>query len=164
MRHGIYCWWRNNVWRSKGRRICERREWVDPWVARRLLRNRELLLLQRAATNGDTPRANSMNTLVGGFRAGRSTTRHCMPTVLDPREKWGNETPICKLSCTARAPFRRRGTPNSNLCSSRSHPLAAGASKTSNSTNDAETLPCTQPGNSISSVHSITNRYPYHNQ
>ncbi len=69
-------WWGSNFRRSKGRRICGRGEGGDPWVARRLLRNGELLLLQRAAANGDTPRANSRDTLVGGLRVSSSTTRH----------------------------------------------------------------------------------------
>lgn len=68
-------------------------------------------MLQRAAAtaaNGDAPGAICRETLVGGLRASRSTTRHRMPTLYSKtRGKSGGERDS-RLSCTARAPFRRR--------------------------------------------------------
>jgi hypothetical protein len=146
----MYRWWGCNFWRSKGRRICGRGEGANPWVGRRLLRNGELLLLQRAAANGDTPRVNSRDTLIGGLRARRSTTRHFtrygrMFQGQAEEKKGGERIPNVELHSPRAFPDNRRAQiqfgARHHAHLKTSHWYHTGVSNTSNSTNDSETSP-----------------------
>jgi hypothetical protein len=93
-------------------------------VGHRLLRDGELLLLQRAAAaaaNGDAPGAKCRETLVGGLRASRSTTRHRMPTLYSKTRGKRRGERDSRLSCTARAPFRRRRHAQFKFCVRHAH-------------------------------------------